>query len=494
MKDRVFCPSLNNENVIVEYTDNFILDKKTKIFVPNQYKAVIFDNEKIAFRVEPSSEKTIYKEYGKDFLSHQMRIAFLRVKAIPDVLWGFGHIQVKNDKLNEAYEVGANGSCHVNIVDYTKIVNSFPMGKDITIDMLQEKIRTTVNTIGTPIVSMCFANTDISVFEIDSLIGWIRKELQEGLNNDEKIKNLGIRLGEVTVAGIHVDENDLELIKNRINNILEIDDVADSNPDDTKSYQDDLDRLQNEIFAKLSEEIAASELRNRTENERRIAEGISKNRRATVETVLEYVKGQFDEFGKTIANELDERIQELLPLQDAAKAENTGKLKVTAESLIANAQDDDDYVMAAARIYSNVEDNLIHKFDLWHEDERFLIDYREYLSIAANTVIGNKYLLKHKNPNGSYSVAEPRVYEKDSEGNPKVVEMFPIVRFIKAGLSPVEAKCASTFWMMLNKIRHKSDENAEKVREILSQRNVSKQEYLLAGLKFFKEKGLYTKD
>ena len=58
MKDRVFCPSLNNENVIVEYTDNFILDKKTKIFVPNQYKAVIFDNEKIAFRVEPSSEKT----------------------------------------------------------------------------------------------------------------------------------------------------------------------------------------------------------------------------------------------------------------------------------------------------------------------------------------------------------------------------------------------------------------------------------------------------
>ena len=137
---------------------------------------------------------------------------------------------------------------------------------------------------------------------------------------------------------------------------------------------------------------------------------------------------------------------------------------------------------------------MIHKFDLWHEDERFLIDYREYLSIAANTVIGNKYLLKHKNPNGSYSVAEPRVYEKDSEGNPKVVEMFPIVRFIKAGLNPVEAKCASTFWMMLNKIRHKSDENAEKVREMLSQRNVSKQEYLLAGLKFFKEKGLYTKD
>lgn len=176
-----------------------------------------------------------------------------------------------------------------------------------------------------------------------------------------------------------------------------------------------MDKLQNEIFAKLSEEIAASELRNRTENERRIAEGISKNRRATVETVLEYVKGQFDEFGKTIANELDERIQELLPLQDAAKVENTEKLKVTAESLIANAQDDDDYVMAAARIYSNVEDNLIHKFNLWHEDERFLIDYREYLSVAANTVIGNKYLLKHKNPNGSYSVAEPRVYEKDTK-------------------------------------------------------------------------------
>lgn len=494
MKEKVFCPSQKSENVIIEYTDDFILDKKSKIYVPNQYKAIVFDNEKIAFRVDSTAEKIIYKECGKEFLAHTMRIAFLRVKAVPDILWGFGHIQVKNEKLKEAYEVGTNGSCHIKVVDYSKFVNSFPMGNDITIDTIKEKIRTTINTIGTPIVSMCFANTDVSIFEVDSLIGWIRKKLQEGLNSDEKIKNLGIKIEEVTIAGIHVDENDLELIKNRINDILGMDDITDSHEDDSVSYRVDIDKLQNEIYERLSEEIAASELRTRTENEKRIEEGISKNRRATVETVLEYVKGQFDEFGKTISNELDEKIQELLPLYDAAKAENMIKLNITAESLIANAKDEDDYVMAASRIYSNVEDNFIHKFNLWHENEKFLIDYCEYLSIAKKAVIGNRYLLKHKNPNGTFTVAEPRVCEKDNDGNPTVVEMFPIVRFLKAGLTPVEAQCASDFWMILNKIRHKSDENKQKIQEMLSRRNVTMQEYLLAGLKFFQEKGLYTKD
>lgn len=68
MKEKVFCPSQKSENVIIEYTDDFILDKKSKIYVPNQYKAIVFDNEKIAFRVDSTAEKIIYKECGKEFL------------------------------------------------------------------------------------------------------------------------------------------------------------------------------------------------------------------------------------------------------------------------------------------------------------------------------------------------------------------------------------------------------------------------------------------
>ena len=67
MKEKVFCPSQKSENVIIEYTDDFILDKKSKIYVPNQYKAIVFDNEKIAFRVDSTAEKIIYKECGKEF-------------------------------------------------------------------------------------------------------------------------------------------------------------------------------------------------------------------------------------------------------------------------------------------------------------------------------------------------------------------------------------------------------------------------------------------
>ena len=72
MRETIFTPDMRDGGVVVWYTEAFILDKGMKITVPNQYTAVVFDNEKIAFRVEPCVGKILFKEYGKELLGHNL--------------------------------------------------------------------------------------------------------------------------------------------------------------------------------------------------------------------------------------------------------------------------------------------------------------------------------------------------------------------------------------------------------------------------------------
>lgn len=497
MKELVYKPMNTGDGVIVQYTDSFILDKGMKISVPNQYIAVVFDNEKISFRVEPCVGKVIFKEYGKNFLGHTMKIAFIHVTAIPEMPWGFGNIQVNNERLKEAYRVGTNGAFQIKITDFTKLMSAFSGSGEITVDDVKEKVLSLIKTIGVELVGACFANTDVSVFEISSLVGKIREDLFEKLSKESKLADMGIKIANLTVAGVHVNEEDLELIRDRINGSedTESDDDDDSDDDgETVKLREDIEKFQTEILKKMSEEIAAAEARSKDASERKITEQIENNRRATVSTVMQYINEQLDEFGKSLSSELDEKIQEMLPLRDGAQESTVDSLTLTAENIISNATTDDDYVPAAAMIYSNVEDNLIHKFGLMHENEKFLIDFRDYMKIAERARIGNRYLLKKRNDNGSFTTFMPRVYKGNDNGEPSVVESLPIVRFMQAGLNAEDAWYASEIWTTLNRIRHKSDENKAKLNAFFTKEGTTQKEYLLSALEFYKENGLYTKD
>lgn len=495
MKELVYKPINTGDGVIVQYTDSFVLDKSMKISVPNQYIAVVFDNERISFRVEPCVGKVIFKEYGKDFLGHTMKIAFIHVTAIPEMPWGFGNIQVNNERLKEAYRVGANGTFQIKITDFTKLMGAFSVNGEITVDDVKEKVLSLIKTIGVELVGACFANTDVSVFEISSLVGKIREDLFEKLSKESKLADMGIKIANLTVAGVHVNEEDLELIRDRINETAEnADDNSSDDDGETVKLREDIEKFQTEILKKMSEEIAAAEARNKDASERKITEQIENNRRATVSTVMQYINEQLDEFGKSLSSELDEKIQEMLPLRDGAKDSAVDSLTLTAENIISNAENDDDYVPAAAMIYSNVEDNLIHKFGLMHENEKFLIDFCEYMKIVERARIGNRYLLKKRNDNGSFTTFMPRVYRENGNGEPLVVEALPIVRFMQAGLKAEDAWYASEIWTTLNRIRHKSDENKAKLNAFFTKEGTTQKEYLLSALKFYKENGLYTKD
>ena len=130
---------------------------------------------------------------------------------------GFGNIQVNNEGLKEAYRIGANGKFSIEITDYAKLIQAIPNENTITIDQVREKSISTIKTVGTPILGEYFSKISTSVFEMSSLIGDFREKFIIALQSEDIFSNMGIKISTLTVDGFHANEDDLELIRNRIN-------------------------------------------------------------------------------------------------------------------------------------------------------------------------------------------------------------------------------------------------------------------------------------
>ena len=216
-KNHTIQPIEANEEVLIQISESKIITKKTKITVPTQYKAIAYIDQKPLFRIDYCIEKEFVKTYGKEYIGKQLRIAFISIRTLAQSAWGFGNIQVNNERLKEAYRLGANGKFTIDIVDYAKLVQAFPNTNTITIDQVREKSISTLKTVGTPILGEYFSNTSTSVFEMSSLIADFRDKFMSALQEEKIFASLGIKIATLTVDGFHANEDDLELIRNRIN-------------------------------------------------------------------------------------------------------------------------------------------------------------------------------------------------------------------------------------------------------------------------------------
>jgi membrane protease subunit (stomatin/prohibitin family) len=210
-------PIAVNEDVLIQLSSPVEISKKTKISVPNQYKAIAFIDQKPQFRIEPCINKEFVKSYGKEYIGKQLKIAFISNRTLAQSAWGFGNIQVNNEGLKEAYRIGANGKFSIEITDYAKLIQVIPNENTITIDQVREKSISTIKTVGTPILGEYFSKTSTSVFEMSSLIGDFREKFIIALQSEDIFSNMGIKISTLTVDGFHANEDDLELIRNRIN-------------------------------------------------------------------------------------------------------------------------------------------------------------------------------------------------------------------------------------------------------------------------------------
>ena len=115
------------------------------------------------------------------------------------------------------------------------------------------------------------------------------------------------------------------------------------------------------------------------------------------------------------------------------------------------------------------------------------------MEIADKAFYDGRYLLKRRNDKGGLSIIIPNVVERDGCDRPLLVEMTPIVRFLKAGLSPEDARTATVYWTIMNKIRHRSKQNEQELQILLSKEGKTGKKVLSEALKFYRAKGLCTK-
>jgi hypothetical protein len=104
-------------------------------------------------------------------------------------------------------------------------------------------------------------------------------------------------------------------------------------------------------------------------------------------------------------------------------------------------------------------------------------------------------VFKHRDSKtGELVINNPSVLEKDDNGNPVLIKMYPMIRFVKAGMEPKVAQEASKRWIFLNRIRHKNENNTEALEEFLLSNSTTRKAHLLGTLDFFTRYGLYTRD
>ena len=210
-------PIVANEDVLIQLSKAVKITKKTNVSIRTQYKAIAFIDQKALFRIEPCINKEFVKTYGKEYIGKELRIAFVSNRTLAQSAWGFGNIQVNNEGLKEAYRIGANGKFSIEITDYAKLIQTFPNSHEITIDQIREKSISTLKTVGTPILGDYFSNTTTSVFEMSSLVADFRDKFMAALQEEKIFSNMGIKVATLTVDGFHANEDDLEIIRNRIN-------------------------------------------------------------------------------------------------------------------------------------------------------------------------------------------------------------------------------------------------------------------------------------
>lgn len=497
MKGLVLEPTIADEKVLVQFSAEISVDKHVSVKAPKGYQAVVIVDEKAIARVAPCTEKKII-EYGKQWLNKKARVAFVRSQVSSDMAWGFGNIRVNNERLQEAYTVGANGKYSVEITEVGKLLNGFSGEENVTTDIIREKTIATVKNIGTSVLAKYFANTDTSIFEISAHTTEIRKEMIAALKDETAFNTLGIKLNDLTVEGIHIPEEDLTLIKNRINANSEVAVAVQVKRENNTDFDDAILKITEKLNSleenlKKYGETQADKTNDfnalKGEIEQALADRLAENSadlQEKIESVIsEKVSEEASMWKDTLLAGLDER------LQNAEKSEKPQTAtEYSAESLISGAQKEMDYVLAASMIYTCVEERLIKEFHLQHQNKKFVIPYTEYLELADTATIDGEYILKRKTING-YETLQANVEETYNDGTPKLVEMFPVVRFLKAGLSPIDAKRAEKISVVINKIRHNSPENQEFLQRFFAREKKKKKEFLLEALEFLKEKNLY---
>jgi len=466
MKDNLkIQPSSFDENILVQFSDSFILDKHVLITVPADFDAHFCSEEKWVAKLENVNNENLLKLVGKDFKNSKSKIAFIRKISLPLIPWGFGDVRVKNNKLEQSYRVGCNGKYQLRIDNISKLIKAFGANSNITVELLEEKTKPMIEPIARPILSDYFVNNNISIFEVESKLDEITNEIVSGLKRENIFKELGVMFNNITVNKIHIPEEDFDSIKSSYN----------------KSNNIDLESFKTEIL----NSIKSVDLGRLDALEKKISSLLESNNNDNIIDQIDNLRTEMREAFKTIKNTGDKETEQIMKEKEAELEREFNNLKenyLSISTMLDQAKNDDDYATIAARICSNVENNFIEVYKLPHHNSSFYISELMFDDMY-DSLVGK---------NNQHRPFKKRVIVKDQNGS--FVEMPPLLRFVKTGLSNDDAMTATSYWSILGSIKHRNDRNESFVGKRLAELGFNgKKDFLRATAEFYKKHNLYTK-
>lgn len=533
MKQRIeLKPVIKRDDILIEFSDRVELNKDVLASIPSEFFGILYIDEKPMVRLEACNKVSLLKYVGKEFKNKNIKFAFVRKTDLPYIPWGFGDINVKNERLSETYRVGANGKYLLKVKDASLVIKAFGSDRNISMELIADKTKEIIKTIGKPILSKYFSDTNVSVFEINSKIDEIREAMVAKIKAENAFAEMGLELKILTLDSIHVNDEDMELIRNRINeNVAKNDSLQTYNVEESPkdsfydsfnvSLMDEIQDLKDQI-AKISENQEMDAVLDEIDNLHAEMSDALKNAHSTGnETIvnelsleLNDLKKQIAQFGqsnddsksqlkatkmieqldKKMTDKLDSSLKEIRSIVENAQnrspsnekaKEGVETLKSTTDFLLGKAELDDDYSIIAGPISSNVEENLINKFNVPHKGKDFYMPKEEFDELSKTLMCAGEPIFKD-----SFKCK----YLKYPKMVGTYVEMPPEIRFIKAGLSVEEACKAAKDWVLINKLKHRSEENDRYIEKTLAAMKMTKKEFLLHVIDTFRKFGLYTRD
>ena len=116
----------DKSNFLFQKTKGYTLNTNQYITVPGGYSAQVYVRLFGQRTVSSVNEKKLYKAIkgGKELLDRDFYVIFsAQNKKLPKKTWGVGKLPVKCGA--HQYQVGANGSFDISIVDHIRYINSF---------------------------------------------------------------------------------------------------------------------------------------------------------------------------------------------------------------------------------------------------------------------------------------------------------------------------------------------------------------------------------
>lgn len=211
-KKKVYIKPLHEDSdIIVQFSDPFLVTKKTYVTVPENYMAFVYENGARTVRLEDGKDNCLFKMNKKN-KGKELQIEYILSGVKLQIPWGFGGISACDSETDSTFHVGANGQCFVDI-DPLRLTQTFAVNEQITTDRVHERYIAVMRDVGVGILSDFFGSKPVSVLDVNTLTHDLQEKMLFSLRDHQSLVDIGLHVTNLTVAGIHVNTDDFARIQ-----------------------------------------------------------------------------------------------------------------------------------------------------------------------------------------------------------------------------------------------------------------------------------------